>query len=336
MPPPATPDNRDEVVWADGSPVSELLGFDLRADGVDRSGLNALVNSALVAHRRLPMLDVVFDRAARRFSSTLRQLANENADVALDNVASARFGDFLQSQSPFGVIGVMRSAPLKGAMLIAADPAFIHLAVDLMLGGRRGAGREEERVLTAIELAVAHRLMQALSADVDEAFSAVERLAIELERIETTPRFAAIAQETSVCAVGKFKVRLGERQSRLAIFTPYATLESIERKLRRGFAAEAGVVEASWRETLAAGVGEADLDVAAILADRTMRIAEVQRLSVGDVLTLGPASDPRVELRIGASAVAAGRVGKHGASIAIRLETPVDRRAAALAAEKAR
>lgn len=330
---PATAeDNRDEVVWSDGSPVSDLLGFDLGADGVDRSGLSALVNSALVAHRRLPMLDVVFDRAARRFSSTLRQLANENADVALDNLSSARFGDFFQAQSPFGVIGVMRSTPLHGAMLIAADPVFIHQAVDLLLGGRRSAGREEERALTAIELAVAQRLLQAMTADVDEAFRPVEDIALTLERIETTPRFAAVTQETSVCAVAKFKVRLGERQSRITIYAPYATLEAIEGKLRRGFAADAGAVEASWRETLASGVSAADLDVAAVLADRVMSVGEVQRLSVGDTLTLGPASDPRVELRVGAAAVAAGRIGKHGASIAIRLDTPVDQRAASLAA----
>jgi flagellar motor switch protein FliM len=334
--PPATADdNRDEVVWADGSPVSDLLGFDLGADGVDRSGLSALVNSALVSHRRLPMLDVVFDRAARRFSSTLRQLANENADVALDNISSARFGDFLQAQSPFGVIGVMRSAPLHGAMLIAADPVFTHQAIDLLLGGRRSAGREEERALTAIELAVAQRLMQALTADVDEAFRPVENLSAVLERIETSPRFAAIAQETSVCAVAKFKVRLGERHSRLTVYAPYATLEAIEEKLRRGFTAEAGAIEASWRETLASGVGDADLNVAAVLADRVMRIGEVQRLAVGDTLTLGSAGDPRVELRVGAAAVAAGRIGKHGASIAIRLDTPIDSRAAALAAEAA-
>jgi flagellar motor switch protein FliM len=332
---PTTADKHDEVVWDDGSPVRDLLGFDLGADGVDRSGLSALVNSALVAHRRLPMLDVIFDRAARRFSSTLRQLANENADVVLDNVASARFGEFLQSQSAFGVIGVMRSPPLGGAMLLAADAVFIHQAVDLMLGGRRGAGREEERALTAIELAVAQRLMQALAADVDEAFRAVDDIALGLERIETIPRFAAIAPETSVCAVAKYKMRLGERQSRMILFAPYAALEAIEEKLRRGFAARGAVAETDWRETLAAGVGEAELDVAAVLADRTMRIGDVRKFAVGDVFTLGPATDPRVELRIGASAVAAGRIGKHGASIAIRLDGAVDRRAAALAAEAA-
>lgn len=332
MPPLTEEENRDDVVWAEGSAVRDLLGFDIGPDDVDRSGLGALINSALVAHRRLPMLDVVCDRAARRFSTTLRQFACENADIALDNVASARFSDFVQSHSAFGVIGVLRSAPLHGAMLIAADAPFIHQAVDLLLGGRRGVGRDEERMLTAIEIAVMQRLFHALASDIDEAFRAVAELAVTLERLETTPRFAAITQETSVCAIAKFKVSLGDRQSRLTLVAPYATLEAIESQLRRGFAAQAGEAEASWRAGLETGVAHADLEIAAVLADRTMRLGEVQRLRVGDMLTLGPSHDPHVELRVGPAAVAAGRIGKHGDKIAIRLETPVDRRARALTA----
>ena len=73
----------DDVVWEEGG-LSDLLGFDFNAeDGVDRSGLWALINSAVVSHRRMPMLDVIFERAARRMSSSLRQLINENVEVSL-------------------------------------------------------------------------------------------------------------------------------------------------------------------------------------------------------------------------------------------------------------
>ncbi|MDZ7628836.1 MAG: FliM/FliN family flagellar motor switch protein [Parvularculaceae bacterium] len=335
MAPPADAESRDEVIWDDGSAVRDLLGFDLGAMGADRSGLNALVNSALVAHRRLPMLDVVFDRAARRFATTLRQLANDNADVALDNVTSARFGDFLQAQSPYGVVAVLRSAPLNGALLIAADPAFIHQAVDLLLGGRRGATRDEERPLTAIESAVMQRLIEGLVSDCNEAFKSVDDIALSLERLEAAPRFAAIAQETSVCAIAKYRVTLGERQSRLMIVAPYASLEAIEPKLERSFSTDADAEPPAWRQNLNAGVSAAALDIAAVLADRTMRLGEVRRLAVGDVIAFGLAHDPRVELRVGDAAIAAGRVGKQGQAIAVRLDTGVDRRAAQLAAEKA-
>lgn len=324
-----------EVVWAEGSAVSDLLGFDLGADGVDRSGLAALVNSALVAHRRLPMLDVVFDRAARRFATTLRQLTNANADAALDNVTSIRFGDFLGSQSAQGVVGVIKAQGLGGPLLVSAEPHFVHHAVDLLLGGRRGTARDDGRALTAIELSILQRVIAALAADINEAFASVADAGLSLERMETEPRFAAIAQETSVCVIGKFKLSLEDRASRLVVVAPYASLEPIEDKLRRGFSPDAGAAEGGWRQHLASGLRSAALELSAVLGDRTLRIGDLQKLGAGDVLTFGDARNPRVELRIGAAAVASGRIGKQGDRVAIRLDAGVDRDAAKIAAEAA-
>lgn len=335
MPHLSKADADEEVVWAEGSAVSDLLGFDLGADGVDRSGLAALVNSALVAHRRLPTLDVVLDRAARRFATTLRQLTNTNADAALDNVTSSRFGDFLQAQSAQGVVGVLRASGLGGPLLIAAESGFVHHAVDLLLGGRRGGAPAENRALTAIELSILQRVIEALAADINEAFKAVSDAGIALERMETESRFAAIAQETSVCVIGKFRLSLEDRASRLLIVAPYASLEPIEEKLRRGYSAEAGAAEEGWRERLASGLRGAALELSAVLGDRMLRIGDLQKLRTGDVLTFGDARNPRVELRAGPAAVASGRIGKQGDRVAIRLDAGVDREAAAFAAEAA-
>ena len=324
-----------EVVWAEGSAVSDLLGFDLGADGVDRSGLAALVNSALVAHRRLPMLDVVFERAARRFATTLRNLTNADADAVLDNVTSIRFGDLMGTQSAQGVVGVLKAAALGGPLLIAAEPHFVHHAVDLLLGGRRGAAREGGRALTAIELSILQRVFAALAADVNEALASVTEAGLSLERIETEPRFAAIAQETSVCVIGKFKLSLEDRASRLMVVAPYASLEPIEEKLRRGFSPEAGATEEGWRRRLTSGLLDAALELSAVLGDRTLRIGDLQKLGAGDILTFGDARNPRVELRIGPAAVAVGRIGKQGDRVAIRLDAGVDKDAAAIAAEGA-
>ncbi len=324
-----------EVVWAEGSAASDLLGFDLGADGVDRSGLAALVNSALVAHRRLPMLDVVFDRAARRFATTLRQLTNASADAALDNVTSIRFGDFLGSQSSQGVVGVLKAQGLGGPLLISAEPHFVHHAVDLLLGGRRGSSREEGRALTTIELSILQRVIAALAADINEAFASAADAGISLERLETEPRFAAIAQETNVCVIGKFKLSLEDRASRLVIVAPYASLEPIEDRLRRGFSPDPGAAGEGWRQHLASGLLGAALELSAVLGDRTLRIGDLQKLGAGDVLTFGDARNPRVELRIGPAAVASGRIGKQGDRVAIRLDAGVDRDAATIAAEAA-
>ncbi|MEY4242278.1 MAG: Flagellar motor switch protein FliM, partial [Pseudomonadota bacterium] len=46
--------------------IDSLLGFDLgEADDAERTGIRAIINSALVSYERLPMLEIVFDRLVR-------------------------------------------------------------------------------------------------------------------------------------------------------------------------------------------------------------------------------------------------------------------------------
>ncbi|MGH6957972.1 MAG: flagellar motor switch protein FliM, partial [Caulobacteraceae bacterium] len=42
--------------------IDSLLGFDLvDEDAAERTGIRAIINSALVSYERLPMLEIVFD-----------------------------------------------------------------------------------------------------------------------------------------------------------------------------------------------------------------------------------------------------------------------------------
>ncbi len=51
--------------------IDSLLGFDVSNDQVqDKSGVRAIVNSALVSYERLPMLEIVFDRLVRLMTTS--------------------------------------------------------------------------------------------------------------------------------------------------------------------------------------------------------------------------------------------------------------------------
>ena len=64
---------------------------------MDRAGIKAILNSALVSYERLPMLEVVFDRLVRQASASLRNFFSDNVEVSLDDIMSQRFGDYLNS-----------------------------------------------------------------------------------------------------------------------------------------------------------------------------------------------------------------------------------------------
>ena len=68
--------------------IDSLLGFDEEhEDASEKSGIQAILSSALVSYERLPMLEVVFDRLVRLMSTSLRNFTSDNVEVSLDNIA---------------------------------------------------------------------------------------------------------------------------------------------------------------------------------------------------------------------------------------------------------
>src|SRR3546814_6677469 len=68
----------------DQSEIDSLLG--VAGDGTEageESGLQAILNSALVPYERLPLLEVVFARLVRLISPSLRNFTTYNVEVSL-------------------------------------------------------------------------------------------------------------------------------------------------------------------------------------------------------------------------------------------------------------
>ena len=320
-------DTVEDLDWADGGEdFSDILGFDFATEeATDRSGLRALVNSAIISHRRLPVLDVIFDRTARRMSTSLRQFADENVEVVLDDVTSTRFGDFIQGQEAGAVIGVARSKPLGGYFLICVDGGLVCSIVDLLLGGRRETfANETERQLTPIELGLAQRMLTLLADSFSESFKVVFDPELVLERIETTARFAAIAQEPSVCALAKFRVMVGGHKGKISILSPHATIETVKDQLARDFIGDVEGDDAAWREALEERTLAAELTLSVVLAERRISLRDIISLKEGDLFSLGAPAQSEVSLQAGDVSVARGRVGRANGRVAVRLGEPVD------------
>src|SRR5688572_9060244 len=57
----------------DQDEIDSLLGIAKGEEGEEKtSGIQAMLNSALVSYERLPMLEIVFDRLVRMLSTSLR------------------------------------------------------------------------------------------------------------------------------------------------------------------------------------------------------------------------------------------------------------------------
>ena len=102
--------------------IDSLLGFDdSHEEGTEKSGIQAILSSALVSYERLPMLEVVFDRLVRLMSTSLRNFTSDNVEVSLDNIASIRFGDYLNSIPLPAMLSVFKAEEWDNFGLITVD-----------------------------------------------------------------------------------------------------------------------------------------------------------------------------------------------------------------------
>ena len=308
--------------------IDSLLGFDVNDEQLqDKSGVRAIVNSTLVSYERLPMLEIIFDRLVRLMTTSLRNFTSDNVEVSLDNITSIRFGDYLNSIPLPAILSVFRAEELDNYGLFTIDSNLIYSIVDVLLGGRRGttAMRIEGRPYTTIERSLVQRMTEVILQDMTQAFEPLAPVSFTLDRLETNPRFAAIARPANAAILVKLRIDMEDRGGRTELLLPYATLEPIRKLLLQQFMGEKFGRDSIWETHLATELWCTRLDIQAILDEQVMSVSKVMDLKVGDTLMLNASPESTIELRCGHVPLLNGRMGRVVNAVAVRVEQAVKR-----------
>jgi len=312
--------------------IDSLLGFDMGdGDDSERSGIRAIINSALVSYERLPMLEIVFDRLVRLMTTSLRNFTSDNVEVSLDTISSIRFGDYLNSIPLPAILAVFRAEELDNYGLLTVDSNLIYSIVDVLLGGRRGTAalRIEGRPYTTIERALVQRMVEVILNDARQAFEPLTPVHFNLDRLETNPRFAAIARPANAAILVKLRIDMEDRGGRVELLLPYSTLEPIRKMLLQQFMGEKFGRDNIWEGHLATELWTTETEVRCVLDEQQMPLSKVLDFKVGDTLMLNASPESEVSVRAGSIPLTTGRMGRRGQHIAVRVEGPISTDAAA-------
>ena len=146
-----------------------------------------------------------------------------------------------------------------------------------------------------------------------------------LDRLETNPRFAAIARPANAAILVKLRIDMEDRGGRIELLLPYATLEPIRKMLLQQFMGEKFGRDNIWESHLATELWSTRVEIDAILDE--------QRMPLDRDHESGGRADHPVERRAGFAhraalrrrAAADGRMGRIGSSVAVRVEDAIKR-----------
>lgn len=303
--------------------IDSLLGFDSDGGGGgDRSGIQAILNSALVSYERLPMLEVVFDRLVRMMSTSMRNFTQDNVEVSLDNILSLRFGDYLNSIPLPAMLAVFKAEEWDNYGLLTVDSSLIYSIVDVLLGGRRGtaAMRIEGRPYTTIERNLVERLVHVVLSDLSAAFDPLSPVTFRFDRLETNPRFATISRPSNAAIVAKLRIDMDDRGGRLELMLPYATLEPVRELLLQMFMGEKFGRDSIWETHLAEELWLTEVQVKAVLDEQVMSLGDVLNWRPGSKYMLNATADSGIDMRVGDISMFKGRMGRKRQHIAVRID----------------
>jgi flagellar motor switch protein FliM len=271
------------------------------------------------------MLEVVFDRLVRLMSTSLRNFTSDNVEVSLDNIASIRFGDYLNSIPLPAMLSVFKAEEWDNYGLITVDSSLIYSIVDVLLGGSRGtaAMRIEGRPYTTIERSLVERMVHVMLGDLSAAFEPLSPVTFRFDRLETNPRFATISRPSNAAIVARLRIDMEDRGGRLELLLPYATLEPVRELLLQMFMGEKFGRDTIWETHLAEELWVTDVDLEAVIDTQLMKLRDVFDLKVGSQIMLNATKDSPVSLVCGDIPMYTGRMGHKSDKIAVQIEDRV-------------
>jgi flagellar motor switch protein FliM len=307
--------------------IDSLLGFDPNAGGVaELTGVQALINSALVSYERLPMLEIVFDRLVRLATTSLRNFTSDNVEVALDSISSVRFGDYLNSIPLPAILSVIKAEEWDNYGLLTVDSSLIYSMIDVLLGGRRvgGAIRVEGRPYTTIEMALARRMIEVILDDTHRAFEPVTEVNFKVERLETNPRFAAISRPANAAILIELRIEMDDRGGKIEILLPYATIEPIREQLLQMYMGEKFGRDPIWEGHLATEIFAADVEIDAILHEVDLPLSRILNLEPGETVMFERGPNDPIKLRCGTVEITEAIMGHIGNHVSVRIARPLN------------
>ena len=307
--------------------IDSLLGFDASSSAnVELTGVQALINSALVSYERLPMLEIVFDRLVRLATTSLRNFTSDNVEVSLDSISSVRFGDYLNSIPLPAILSVIKAEEWDNFGLLTVDSNLIYSMIDVLLGGRRVGGqiRVEGRPYTTIELALARRMIDVILEDTHRAFAPVTEVHFNVERLETNPRFAAISRPANAAILIELRIEMDERGGKIEILLPYATIEPIREQLLQMYMGEKFGRDPIWEGHLATEIYAADVQLEAVLHEFDLPLSRALNLKPGETILFERTPQEPVKIRCGEVELTEALMGHIGNHVSVRVTRPLN------------
>jgi flagellar motor switch protein FliM len=240
--------------------------------------------SARIVRGRMPTLEMVNERFARLFRTTLYNLLRRTAVVSQVGVQFLKFSDYVNKLKLPTSLNLCQFAPLRGTGLIVLDPNLVFALVDTFFGGNGRHAKIEGREFSAIENSIVKMLLDTACENIRDAWAHIVKLRLQLTGSEINPHFANIVSPTEIVVVSTFEVEIEDKGGEFQVTLPYSMIEPLREVLEAGMQSDRVEHDDRWTQALRGELQDAEIEVSALFGRVTLKLSDVMNLAPGDIL----------------------------------------------------
>ncbi|MDX2218586.1 MAG: flagellar motor switch protein FliM [Burkholderiales bacterium] len=310
--------SQDEVDALLKGVTGETDAPEATADGDGVRDYN-LAKQERIVRGRMPTLEIINERFARLLRIGLFNFMRRSPEIDVGPVKVQKYSEFVRNLVVPTNLNLVALKPLRGNALFVFDPSLVFAVVDNLFGGDgRFHTRVEGRDFTPTEQRIIQRMLQVVFENYEKSWAPVHPLKFEYLRSEMHTQFANIATPTEIVVVVEFAIELGSAGGSLHVCMPYAALEPIRDLLYSSIQADNAEPDRRWLRMLSKQVQLADVDLTVDFAEKDIRVGDLMKLKVGDVIGLD--IPPTVTAKVDGVPIFECRYGVHRNQYAIKVD----------------
>jgi flagellar motor switch protein FliM len=241
-------------------------------------------NQVRIVRGRMPTLELINERFARLFRTSLFNMLRRGPEVAVAPITMLKFSEYVHTLHVPTSLNLVKILPLRGTALVILDPKLVFAVVDNFFGGNGRFAKIEGREFTATETRIIHMLLKHVFADAKEAWSTVARIDIEYLNSEINPHFANIVSPTEIVVVTSFHIELDGGGGDLHITMPYSMIEPLRELLDAGVASDRVEHDERWMQALKDEIEDAEVELTTVLGRGKITMQQLLELKPGDIV----------------------------------------------------
>lgn len=294
----------------------------------DRNIVNYdLTSQDRIIRGRLPQLEVIYEKFMRSFRISLSSALRKIASIQLTSTEFLKFGEFINTLPMPTCMSVLRFTSLRGSALFVIESKLAYALVDSFFGGAdRPYTKVEGKDFTPIELSIVQKVVSLAINDLENAWASVEKIGCSFVRTEVNPQFVGIVPPTDVVIASTFDIELENATGTVSLVIPYATIEPIKQKLSTGFQVESDQSDKRiWTSIIREQLMDTDVEVKVNLGETEIRLKDLMKLQVGDVIPLTQDSSGELDIQIENVKKFKGYYGVHHGTIAMQVTREIEK-----------